>query len=291
MSIRHGLKSGLMALGAVTLLGVGGSSVLAQTTTTRQSLLGIRLYDSYTTVLKKYGPPKSVRAGGDVTAPDVLNKGTGAPGLASAGGGMGMMGGMMGGGMPGMGGPPAGIGGMMASMGGRGGGMPGMGGPPAGAAGMMAATMSGRGGGLPGFSSGKRGGDDESGAPAVGTASVGGTASAQEEQDPGEAYWWYTFKKPDPRNKERLLVYYYGFLFNRDGKVIQIQEYGYAGGSPTSKGVGLGDTMNRLLRVYGWSNDGEQAGTKMTFRYGVKEKTAFQIVKDQVIGITLAAVK
>jgi hypothetical protein len=299
------IQQGFIALGALALVSCTGSSAMAQKT--RQSLLGVRLYDSFQTVLKKYGPPQEVRTGGEPAAPntpETANRGLAATGGAgggggklggAGGGGMSGAGGMMGmmtgrgmagmsGGAPGAGGPPSNIMAMMGGM--RGGGMPGMSGMGGGN------PMAPGGGGLPGFS-GRRGGDDEGGAPAMPGAMTGGagTNAQQEEQDPGEAFWWYTVKRVDPKNKDRQVVHYMGFLFNNEGKVIQIQEYGFAGGQATTKGVGLGDPFNRLLRIYGWSNDGEREGDKMVFRYGTKEKLAFQLYKNQVVGITLAAVK
>ncbi|MCX6378761.1 MAG: hypothetical protein NT023_04685 [Armatimonadetes bacterium] len=289
---RNGFKGGLVVLGTLALVGVGSCPVNAQTKGV-QSLLGVRLYDSYKTVLKKFGPPTEVRGGGEISAPNTVAK---AQNSLAGGGGMTGGGGAGGGGMAGM------MSGMMAGRmpQGMGGGAPG--GPPAN---MMAGMMSGRmpagvggapggmpsgAGGLPGFGGGgKMGSMAALGAGGDGGGAAGAGANQQAQVDLGEAFWWYTITKIDPKNRERRIITHVGFLFNKSGKVIQIQEYGYAGGQPTNKGVSLGDALGRLLRVYGWSNNGEQLGGVQTFRYdaGPKQALAFQLVKDQVVGITL----
>jgi hypothetical protein len=171
------------------------------------------------------------------------------------GGGQGMMGGP---GLPGFGGGSPGYPGMS-------GGSPGFaGGPGEGAAGgPMMPGMGGSSGGAPG---------------------VGGPA-AEGEAPEYEATWWY---------HDKVNGLHKSFLFNKDGRVIQIQEYGYDQkhkGSKTRMNVGLGSNLNTVLRTYGWSNDGANDGQNMIMRYGGENKVAFQLVKNVVVGITVAIVK
>src|SRR5207248_2774770 len=51
----------------------------------------------------------------------------------------------------------------------------------------------------------------------------------------------------------------YMFLFNKDGRVIQIQEYGYKGGSPTGAGIILGDSVHKVYGIYGWANSSQKS--------------------------------
>ena len=80
------------------------------------------------------------------------------------------------------------------------------------------------------------------------------------------------------------------FLFNKDGRVIQVQEYGYDKnhkGGKTKKGVALGSNLSNVLRSYGWSNEGTRSGDNLMMRYGRQFRVAFQMVKNTVVGITI----
>lgn len=154
-------------------------------------------------------------------------------------------------------------------------------------------------GGLPGFSGGnpfgggRRGEDDGGlpgfpGGPAAAGASGGGGfpgmgGAGTQAQDPGETTWWYYDKKNG---------IYRSFLFNKDGKVIQIQLYGYKGGNRTRQNIGLGSTLGQVINRYRWSNDAYRNGDNILLRYGNSpQRLAFQLAKNQVVGITLAYVK
>jgi len=173
-------------------------------------------------------------------------------------------------GVGGSGGAMGGRRGMMMGGGGPPGGLPGFpgGGPPTGTPGMPG--MAGM-GGFPGGMMG--GGARNNSAPA---------AQATEEQ---ETTWWYHFPQ------KGLHV---SFLFNHEGRVIQVQEYGWKGGTRTRQGIGLGSTLGQIIQRYGWSNDGEHSnvgGREMvTLRYGGNHKVAFQLVDNKVVGITLGVV-
>ena len=80
------------------------------------------------------------------------------------------------------------------------------------------------------------------------------------------------------------------FLFNKDGRVIQIQEYGGTSlhSGKTRQGIMLGSNMTQVLSRYGWSNDGAHEGENVIMRYGAANKVAFQMVKNRVLGITVA---
>jgi hypothetical protein len=118
-----------------------------------------------------------------------------------------------------------------------------------------------------------------------GPGAAAGGAEANGEQAEYEATWWY---------HDRTNGLHRSFLFNKDGRVIQVQEYGYDKnhkGGKTRLGVGLGSSLNQVLRTYGWSNDGSNEGRNMIMRYGGEDKIAFQLVNNVVVGITVAVVK
>ena len=237
------------------------------------------LTNSYRNVLKLYGKPDEIQAGG----PNVPNegipenlKGNAAQGGFTPGGGGGGKQGRGGGGAPGSfggGGSPAGAGGAPGSFGGsggqyaqrQGGGAPG--------------SAGGGGGRLPGFG-GNPGGQDagESGGGQQGAPAGGGNG---DEESTREVTWWYH----DMQNGLHK-----SFLFNKDGRVIQVQEYGYDKnhkGGKTKKGVALGSNLSTVLRSYGWSNEGTRSGDNLMMRYGRQFRVAFQMVKNTVVGITI----
>jgi hypothetical protein len=184
-------------------------------------------------------------------------------------GGMGSVGSMMRGG-----GSPYGSGGSPFSPGGggpmTGGGLPGFssGGGKMGDDGDRAISAS-SGGGLPRFPGGA--GGPGSGGPMMAGASGGGglpgSAATQQEAGTVETTWWYNDKKKGV---------YRAFLFNKDGRVIQMQLFGYKGGDRTKRGVGLGSTLGQVIQRYNWTTDGTRVGDNMMLRYGGREKLAFQ---------------
>ena len=193
---------------------------------------------------------------------------TGSPTATNqAGGGGPMMGGPMGGGG---GAPPSGLMGRLPRMAGGGGG--------------GGAEGKGGGGALPGFNGSPSGG---AGSPFMPPPMQGGGgASGGGQSDNGETTWWYHFPKKE---------LHYSFLFNREGRVIQIQEYGWNGGARTRQGIGLSSRLVDIIQRYGWSNDGEHFNEggheKVTMRYGGSHRVAFQLVDNKVVGVTLALVK
>ena len=84
------------------------------------------------------------------------------------------------------------------------------------------------------------------------------------------------------------------FLFNKDGRVIQIQTFGYTGKGVTSRGIKLGDPVDSIYRKYGWTANIEKTGDSMTLDYSRKSHVAFQLVDRghgkgyRVVGITVA---
>ncbi len=270
MQIRSFRAGPVLALTALLTLGVCGSSMAQE-----YKLFGIKLLsNSYKDVLRKYGKPDEIQVGGPSLPVEGIPQGAQqnsaqgsfAPGGKGAGGGR----------LPG-GGPPAAAGGgippQYAQYARQGGGaMPGGGGAPS--------SSGGGGGGLPGFS-GKQS-DGDGGAPQG--SGGGGNAGAQDSSEESkEVTWWYH----DLRNGLHK-----SFLFNKDGRVIQIQEYGYdqkRKGDRTRKGVGLGSNLNIILKQYGWSPEGTRSGDNLVMKYGNQYRVAFQLVKNNVVGITIAA--
>ncbi len=275
----------------------------------KQELLGIHIWRTWRDVLGKFGQPTRIEVGA-VTTPitgaassgtgNLLGGGAGLPGL----GGMGMMGGPPG--MPGMArgmmGGPGGMSGyaqgyMQSMMRGRGMGSPyggypgapgGMMGGPMGKAGMMAGAMGGE-EGPAAAGPGMAGGGMLSGAPGMpgapagpGIGAPGGLGNLQvQSTGEGEVTWIY--------QKGQLT---YLFLFNKDGRVIQIQEFGRSGGGPTVRGVRLGDPVGKVYRLYGWANSSATNGNELTLDYGRKAQVAFQLLDEghgaKVVGITVA---
>ena len=179
-----------------------------------------------------------------------------------------------GGGMMG-GGPPPGV------MGGRMGGMMGMGGGgmAAGALGNPEDDRPGR-GGLPGMP----GGGGPIGGFGMAPGGMGGMMGGgmgQAVSNEGEVTWVYE-KGP--------LTYL--FLFNKDGRVIQISQFGYKGGGTTSRGVALGAPVRTVYSKYGWADSSAKAGNQLTLDYSHKANVAFQLLNRgkgaQVVGVTVA---
>ncbi len=322
MQIRCG-RIGCVALTG-TLLSLAPAPGLAQAPQ-ENGLLGIRLMSTFQDVLRKFKQPAEIQIG-QPTIPAQAN----APGAQGQnfGPNMGPRGGMPGfpgmGGPPGYGGPPRGMGGPPFGAGGPGGypgmgrrgmqgGYPGMGGRgmggppgyggPGGYPGMSGAPFGGGAPtGLPGFSGGNGsrpanipgmsgnpfgagGYPGMSGAP-FGAGGYPGNVpgagnQAMEEEGMGEVTWWY---HPQPN-------LYYAFLFNKDGRVIQIQEYGLKGTYRTRGGVGLGSSMSQIIHNYGWSTNGSPNGENVVLKYGSRHQVAFQLVKNKVVGITVGVVR
>ena len=285
------------------------------------SLLGIKLWRTYRDVLAKHGQPTRIEVGA-VTAP-LPGQGQGA--AAGFGGGAAgdlgagpMMGGPMMGGSGGMaGGPMAGspsaAGGMAGygaamnqsmgmsrrggMMGPPGGGM--MGGPPPGVMGggrmmgMGGAGMApgqlgnpeddrpGIGGGLPGLPGAGGGPLGGFGMGPGGMGGMMGGGMGQATASDGEVTWVY--------EKGQLT---YLFLFNKDGRVIQISQFGYKGGGTTSRGLSLGAPVRAVYSKYGWADSSAKAGNQLTLDYSHKANVAFQLLNRgkgaQVVGVTVA---
>ncbi len=271
MQIRSFRAGPVLALSALLTIGVCGSSMAQE-----YKLFGIKLLtNSYKDVLKKYGKPDEIQAGGPSLPVEGIPQGAqqnSAQG-GSTPGGKGGGGGGGGGRLPGGGGPPSSAGGgippqyaQYAQRGGAGG----------------APSSSGGGGGLPGF--GGKQSDGDGGGPQGAGGGTGGNAGAQDgSEESREVTWWY---------HDLSSGLHKSFLFNKDGRVIQIQEYGHdqkRKGDRTRKGVGLGSNLNSVLKQYGWSSEGTRSGDNLVMKYGNQYRVAFQLVKNNVIGITIAA--
>jgi hypothetical protein len=291
---------GIAGMAAIGILTVAVQPAMAAEKAENQ-LVGVKLWRGFRDVLAKHGQPTRIEIGA-VTTPAAGGGGLGAG--ADAGGVGPMMGQAMGAPMMGSGAMMRGGGKMGAMMGGGGsGGIPGLTGmgPASGPGGMMGSggmsqmmmnSMRGRRGGMAGQA---MGGEDEGGgmlgAPGLaggqglgsgGMLGGGGLAGGGASGSEGEVTWVY----------ERPGGLTYMFLFNKDGRVIQIQEYGYKGGGPTGSGITLGDAVSKLYSVYGWANNSTKAGNQLTLDYSQKHHVAFQLMDQgkgpKVIGITVA---
>jgi hypothetical protein len=81
------------------------------------------------------------------------------------------------------------------------------------------------------------------------------------------------------------------FLLSPDGRVIQISLLGYHATSKTSRGIGLGDSYTDVIRAYGYPESQDTENSILTMKYLTKQNVAFNINKNKVVGITVAAVE
>jgi len=116
---------------------------------------------------------------------------------------------------------------------------------------------------------------------ALGFTGTGGVQSS--EMAAGEVTWVYE------RGQHTFM-----FLFNKDGRVIQISSYGYKNGGVTSRGVRLGDPVGKVYAAYGWTDNVIRAGNTLTLDYGESSHVAFQLADlgdgkgFRVVGIIVA---
>ncbi len=249
------------ASGAMLALCMSAStgSVLAQSPTKRPEvgLLGVPLLSTFRTVLKKFGQPNIIQPG--VPNASALP----APPTSQNNGAYGRRGGGLPG-LPGMSGMP-GMPGMPGGPGKRMPGMPGMMGP--GGPGMM-------GPGGPGMMGGQGGYNGMSG-------------SLNTDEAPNLTTWWYNFPQQG---------IHYSFLFNQQGRVIQIQAYGdkpqpHMVNPRTAEGITFGSTLGTVVKRYGWSNSGTNNGSYVQLEYGLHNRIAFQLSDNHVVGIVLGVVE
>lgn len=278
---------GSVLAAGVALLAAGGACAAPPPLHVPENgLLGIRLMDTYRDVLRKYGQPNEVQISGPGMPGTVASAAPGAAG-GPGGGAPGAPG------APVYGGPnygPGSIGRMGgfpelnfarrgAGQAGGAGRLPGFGGPGEDYSGGYSGQAPGSRpapGGLPGFG-GVPSPAGSSGFP--GGPAAGGAAEGDQSATTAEETWWY---------HDRKKAIHKAFLFNKEGRVIQIQEYGWRDTPTTQLGVHLGSNLGEVIRKYGWSSDGEHMANQITLRYGVKNKLGFQLVNNKVVGITIA---
>ncbi len=267
---------------------VGLAAVPAWAQAPERELLGVKIWRSWKDVLQKHGQPTRIEvgavSGGGAAAGGAGGgmMGGGGGGAAGPGGASSKMGAMMGGGggLPGLGGSSSGGGAAMGNqmrsmMTGRMGG--GMSMPPGAMGGPGGPTGGGLGLGLGNPMSGMMG---MMGGGGMGAGGGGGAASSDGE---GEVTWVY----------ERGASTY-NFLFNKDGRIIQIQSFGYSGAGNTSRGVKLGDATDKVYKAYQWPDSLSKTADTLTLDYSSKAQVAFQLAnrKDgkglRVVGITVA---
>ncbi|MCL5283636.1 MAG: hypothetical protein M1330_02855 [Armatimonadetes bacterium] len=303
------LITGVLAMGGLMPAQAAGLHV-------ERSLLGIYLLRNFRSVLDKFGSPSEIISGGAVQQGNMY------PGMGMTGMTPGMPGGypMMPGGYPTMPGSAPYMGGSSLPT------LPGLGGPGTipGMPTMPGTTMGGGGlsyvpggakrggigmGGIPGLppsimgaSSAMPGmppymttGSTPYGLPGMpGTAygaqksgaSIFGSMSASTTgTEPGEQTWIYKTKNDQYEKR---------FLFNKDGRVIQIQVFGYSGPGETERGVRLGDPLSKVFKLYGWTSHVQQTGDTLYVDYRESAHAAFNLLDlpngkgFRVVGITIA---
>jgi hypothetical protein len=228
-------------------------------------LIGIKLFDSGVTVVKKFGNPDDIQA---------VNIGGG----GSAGGP-----GAMGGGAPG---GPMGPG----APGGRGPGgkqMPGAAGASQFSFGdwVLRQGLSGMPSARPG--AGGDGGNNGFGPPAGGGGGMPPSAGGGSAESATFTRWVYN------RSGSK-----YGFIIDKKGRVVQIEAVGLANGNVrTSKGVSFGDTFAEVIKKYNTPDGYDISGSNVMARYLTRNKVAFRFSKlgankpQVVTGIVVAAGK
>jgi hypothetical protein len=112
-------------------------------------------------------------------------------------------------------------------------------------------------------------------------------AMMNSEESPNLTTWWYNFPK---------LGIHYSFLFNKQGRVIQIQAYGdkpqpHMVNPRTAEGITFGSSLGTVVQRYGWSNSGTNNGTYVQLEYGLHNRIAFQLSDNHVVGIVLGVVE
>lgn len=287
-----------------------------------RSLMGIPLLAPYSVVLRKLGQPSEIQVGipylsaqafpaqstQNAGGPSGYTQGPPLPGFSGPGaaggpaygpyGGPGAPSGMSSspyGGMPGMppgmpqeGGGPYGMPGMPQ----EGGGPYGMPGMPYGMSSPYGAPAGAKTGGRPGLAGGGPApsfpGSSPYGMGAPGLPGMyGGTVGGQPPKQQQLITWWYHYPE---------LGLHYSFLFNDQGRVIQIQAYGFKPSSKvpapvSAEGITLGSPLSAIIRHYGWSSDGQSNGDYLVLRYGGRYQIAFQCRHNRVVGIVLGVAK
>jgi hypothetical protein len=281
-------------IGLVALATLAMSAANAQKPTAERELLGVRVMQTWKMVLNRHGQPTRIETGAPVATIGGQQSSTVSGGMSGGLPSMGGMGPMSG--MPPM--PPTGMGsgapmgmmgssGMSAMMGAR----PGMTGPgsmgmmmpPGGPMGMMGSggvpTTEEGAGSYPGggmVMGGKMGS-------MMGGGMMGATNAQAQASGEGEVTWIYDHGQNT-----------YVFLFNKDGRVIQVQSFGYANGGKTAAGIALGDPVAKIYRTYGWPDQIEKEGDSMVLDYSRASHVAFQLLDrhngkgSRVVGITVA---
>lgn len=136
----------------------------------------------------------------------------------------------------------------------------------------------GSGGGLPGSSGGGGGYPGGPGASGGGGSANGDNPDAS-YGEAGGFTWVYLIPF-----KELA----YEFSFNRDGRIERIAELGRGFGQHTSRGIGLGDTIDKVYSVYGWTDRvKEEDNNKFSLLYNDRYHVHFLIAKNKVIGISV----
>ena len=80
----------------------------------------------------------------------------------------------------------------------------------------------------------------------------------------------------------------YEFHFNKDGRIERIAELGRGWGQHTTRGVGLGDTLEKIYSVYGWTDRiKEEDSGKFSLLYNDRYHAQFLVNKNKVVGISV----
>jgi hypothetical protein len=147
------------------------------------------------------------------------------------------------------------------------------------------------GGGGGGGGNNPRPGGGGGGAPAFGFGGGGGggAATGTSAATSSDSYSRWVYRRDGAK---------YGFIVDRDNKVVQIEAVALKDPKAvTRKGLTFGATFIKVIKTYGWPESYEVAGNTITMRYLVKNHVIFRLNrlgldKPHVItGILIAAAK
>ena len=134
-------------------------------------------------------------------------------------------------------------------------------------------------GGLPGD-----GGSDPSGSSPGGAPASGGLSGSNQEKklktfaQSGGFVWVYLY----PREEKA-----YVFYFNHDGRALLLIERGLGLGSPTSRGINLGSPVKEVYQKYGWPDSVEETDNMFHMFYDVKHHLQVDVHDKKVVGVVV----
>jgi hypothetical protein len=255
---RMKVRGWVVSTAALAVLATGASTAALAP---ERRLAGITVGSKAVLVLRRYGNPS-------VVSPGLVDQ----VGSAAAGGGAGGAANPY---APGPGGTPPGASGYPGASSYRpGGGAPGGGYP--------GASSYRPGGGYPGASRPGEYGSNPGSLPPAGSEGAAGDGGAATD-DTGLVTWTYRQFKNGPQ---------LSFRVDEDGRVAEVVARGFRPTplARTGRGITLGDSYGKVLRVYGFPEDSVAQGDVMTIKYN-RAQIGFRFYRLKVVAIAVAMPK